>query len=414
MPMTINSGDKILCVDDEENVLHMFRRTLGRQFNLYTAASAQQALKLIDEQHDFAVIVSDYNMPDIDGVEFLNRARLLSPDSVQVMLTGNIELNVVIKAINETDIFRYLPKPCPNEVLGKVINDALDQFHLMRDKKRLAQELEEKNSQLAASNAELAKQKYLLEYELEMAKIIFGKISVDVDINDKPDGLYYIISAKETVGGDFLLTHTSQDRHTHYLMLGDLTGHGLQSALAALLVMETFELLCVSELAIEQLAQGINDKMYRKLPIGLFCAATLIKFDSSRRRLQIWHGGLPDAYLLDRQGQIVKTITSNNLPLGILPEQDFSHSIIHVDLDHEPASSLFVCSDGVTEQTNNQHAMFGSERLRSALFETPENDHRVDYVIDQLRGFQQQQEQTDDISLFELQFQPLTTALEHS
>lgn len=412
--MAIKTCDKILCVDDEDNILQMFRRTLGRQFNIYTAASAQQALKLIDEHHDFAVILTDFNMPGIDGVDFLKFARQVSPDSVQIMLTGNIELEVVIKAINETDIFRYLPKPCPNEVLCKVINDALLQYHLMQDKRRLTLELEQKNSQLAASNAKLAKKKYLLEYELSMAKIIFGKISVDLDVNDKPDGLNYIVAAKETVGGDFLLTNSQQNHQIHYLMMGDLTGHGLQSALTVLLVMETFESLCGGDIAIEQLAQGINEKMCHKLPKDLFCAATLLKFDSNQRQLEIWHGGMPDAYLLDQQGQIVRTIPSNNLPLGVLPDQDYSHSILHIDLNHESASSLFVYSDGVTEQLNPQQVMYGSERLRDALLEAPENCHRVNYLIEQLRDFQQQQEQTDDISVFELHFQPITKGLAHS
>jgi serine phosphatase RsbU (regulator of sigma subunit) len=408
--MLSRSSDKILCVDDEANILNMFRRTLGRQFQLYTAASAQQAMSFLEEHQDIAVIVSDYNMPAVNGIEFLSRARLFSPNSVQILLTGNIDLDVAINAINKTKVFRYLPKPCPNEVLCKVIMDALEQYHLIQDKKRLTQELEQKNSLLAASNTELAKQKYLLEYELEMAKVIFAKISADGQ--DKPPGLEYIISAKETVGGDFLLTHTTQISNVHYLMLGDLTGHGLQSALAVLLVTESFDALCSAEPEIEQLAQGINDKMCRKLPTGLFCAATLIKFDASKRYLQIWHGGMPDAYLLDQQGHIVKTITSANLPLGVLPQQDFSRSSLRLNADHEQAASLFVYSDGVTEQCNEQDTMFGSTGLLTALQTKPKNAQRVAYVIDSLRQFQSLHVQQDDISLLELQLSRPTTTLE--
>ena len=236
--MIDNQSDKILCVDDEVNILHMFKRTLGRRHELFTANSGDAALEILREHLDIAVIVVDYNMPGLDGIEFLKLAHQFSPDSVQIMLTGNIDLAVSIKAINETNIFRYLPKPCPMEALRKVVQDALEQYHLMLEKRQLSAALEQKNQELAATNAELGKQKDLLEQELEMARTVYGRV-VSHD-QDKLDGLDYLVSAKEGVGGDFLLTHTSSNKKTFYLMMGDLTGHGLQSALAVLLVAEGF------------------------------------------------------------------------------------------------------------------------------------------------------------------------------
>ncbi len=407
--MISTTSYKILCVDDEKNILHMFRRTLGRQYQILTADSADNALTLLRDHGDFAVILSDYNMPDINGVEFLAQARTISPDSVQIMLTGNIELDVAIKTINETNIFRYLPKPCAIKVLAKVIDDALEQYRLIQDKRRLTAELEQKNLELAASNTELSKQKYMLEYELEMAKIVYSKLALYGE--EQPDGLDYILAAKETVGGDILLTHASDDGRSTYLMMGDLTGHGLQSALAVLLVTEIFDALCATGLSIEKLAESINDKMCRKLPTGLFCAAVLIKLDWPAQRMHIWQGGMPEVYLLDTHGQILKTLPSVNLPLGVLAGQDFTATASSHDL--ASASSVFVYSDGVTEQTNTQQQMFGSERLKDTLSNTPVNQRRVDHVIEELRIHQQQQPQCDDISLFELHLLRIKQPLAH-
>jgi serine phosphatase RsbU (regulator of sigma subunit) len=121
---------------------------------------------------------------------------------------------------------------------------------------------------------------------------------------------------------------------------------------------------------------------------------------------------MPDAYLLDQQGHIVKTITSANLPLGVLPQQDFSRSSLRLNADHEQAASLFVYSDGVTEQCNEQDTMFGSTGLLTALQTKPKNAQRVAYVIDSLRQFQSLHVQQDDISLLELQLSRPTTTLE--
>ncbi len=389
--MQEKSAEKILCVDDEENILHLFRRTLGREFNLYVANSAETALSLIQEHGDFAVILSDYNMPGINGVEFLKMARQLSPDSTLVMLTGNVELDVAIKTINETDIFRYMPKPCPMEVMRKVIMDALDQYRLIVSKRQLTAALEQKNQ-------ELTRQKHLLEHELDMAKIVYSKVNQYG--HEEPDGLDYFIQAKDSVGGDFLLTHKSEDSRSFYLMMGDLTGHGLQSALAVLLVTEVFDVLCDSLPSLETLAQNINEKMCRKLPTGLFCATLLAKIDCQMRQLHIWQGGMPDAYLLDVDGSVLKTISSNNLPLGILAEQDFIGSAICLPLS--AAESLFAYSDGVTEQTGADEQMFGVDRLRQALLDTPIGSKRIDQVIARLRDYQDDRPQCDDISMFEL------------
>lgn len=401
--------ENILCVDDEENVLQMFRRTLGRQFNTINSASADHALKLLKE-HEFAVIISDYNMPDINGLEFLKRAKELAPECVQIMLTGNIDLNIAIKAINETDIFRYLPKPCPSEVLVKVINDALDQYRLLKEKNRLSQEVQQKNQELETSNTELAKQKYLLEYELEMARIVFAKASQDS--NSNIPGLDYIAIAKETVGGDFMLNCVQQGRHIHYLMIGDLTGHGLQSALAVLLVTEIFSALTRDEPGIINLARAINDKMCQKLPTGIFCAAILIRIDSLNRKIQLWQGGMPDACLLDADGKIIQLIKSNNLPLGVVSDANIPFQVAEFELDRSGIDSLFIYSDGVNEQNNLQSVAFGIETIRKALSETPENKRRVDYVLEKLLHFQESQPQSDDISLFELKFNPLFAFLE--
>lgn len=194
-------------------------------------------------------------------------------------------------------------------------------------------------------------------------------------------------------------------------MMGDLTGHGLQSALAILLVAEVFDDLCAHEPDIESLAQAINDKMCRKLPTGLFCTALLGKVDFIANQFISWQGGMPDAYFLNNQGEILKSLHSNNLPLGIHTSYDFSGSSMTHDL--KDIASIFMCSDGITEQRNPDHVMFGTERLTNILPDLQTGKRRIDHVLQQLRIHQQTQPQCDDISLCELHFQRISEALKH-
>ncbi|MDX2029411.1 MAG: response regulator [Blastocatellia bacterium] len=128
---------KILFVDDEPNVLDAYQRTLRREFTIDAALSGAEGLKALESQGPYAVIISDMRMPVMDGVEFLLRAKRLSPTSVRVMLTGNADQQTAIDAVNEGNIFRFLTKPCPPEVLARTITASLDQYRLVMAEKEL-------------------------------------------------------------------------------------------------------------------------------------------------------------------------------------------------------------------------------------------------------------------------------------
>ena len=83
--------EKILCVDDEPNILQAYQRSLRKDFQIDTADGGEQALALMASAGPYAVIVSDMRMPGMDGVQFLTSARALAPETVRIMLTGNAD-----------------------------------------------------------------------------------------------------------------------------------------------------------------------------------------------------------------------------------------------------------------------------------------------------------------------------------
>lgn len=131
--------EKILFVDDEEDILNSFKRQLRKKADISVATSGQQALDLMDSEGEFAIIVSDMRMPIMDGAEFLEKAKIKSPNSIRILLTGQTDLTSAISAVNKGQIFRFLSKPCPQEVLQDTLKSAIRQYRLINTEKDLLQ-----------------------------------------------------------------------------------------------------------------------------------------------------------------------------------------------------------------------------------------------------------------------------------
>ena len=104
--MTEQYKEKILLVDDEQNILTGLKRQLRGTFNILTAEGGHKGLEALEEQGPFAVIVSDMRMPEMNGIQFLVKASEVCPDAVRMMLTGNADLETAMHAVNCTE--RYL------------------------------------------------------------------------------------------------------------------------------------------------------------------------------------------------------------------------------------------------------------------------------------------------------------------
>ncbi|MGA9644067.1 MAG: response regulator [Terriglobales bacterium] len=132
--------EKILLVDDDSNILDGFRRILAREFTIDTALGGEPALKNIASNGPYAVVVSDMRMPGMDGIQFLNKVKLESPNTVRVMLTGNSDMDTAVVAINEGSIFRFLNKPCSKEMMAKTLTAALVQYRLVTAESQLLEQ----------------------------------------------------------------------------------------------------------------------------------------------------------------------------------------------------------------------------------------------------------------------------------
>jgi len=130
-------NEKILFVDDDVNILQAYKRQLRKAFDLHTAQGPEEGLKRVSGGDSFAVVISDFSMPGMNGVEFLSEVKKRSPDSVRIMLTGFANATNAINAINEGNIFRFLAKPCPPEQLAPSLQAGIEQYRLITAEKEL-------------------------------------------------------------------------------------------------------------------------------------------------------------------------------------------------------------------------------------------------------------------------------------
>ena len=151
----LEPAGKLLLVDDEENILRSLRRVLRKgHWEIETANDAESALRLTDHFRP-GVVISDFRMPGMNGVDFLARVKELLPHAQRIMLTGQADQQAIEEAINRSQVFRFVSKPWNDGELLSTVKSAFEQHPLVTDNERLALLTAQKNVELLELNAEL-------------------------------------------------------------------------------------------------------------------------------------------------------------------------------------------------------------------------------------------------------------------
>lgn len=150
------STHKILFLDDEENVIRSLRRIFidVDEYEIHTAMQGNEALDIL-KNNDIALIISDYRMPEMDGVEFLEKAKQIKPEAIRIILTGFADVEVAIAAINEGEIYKFIEKPWESEQLKIHIKRALELYDLKKERETLLETVSRQNEELKKFNTEL-------------------------------------------------------------------------------------------------------------------------------------------------------------------------------------------------------------------------------------------------------------------
>jgi len=372
-------NDKILLVDDEAKVLAGIKRQLRKKFSIETALSGEEALKIIDEKGPFAVVVSDYKMPGMNGIDFLCRVKKVDPDTVRMMLTGSADMSTAIAAVNEGSIFQFHPKPCPAEKLGEAITSGINKYRKTTD-----------------SQTQMKKVQTSLEQASRIQQTLMPKSDPDVDGYDIAGKSIW---CDETSGDyyDFILPEDWKQEKIG-VVVADVIGHGISAALLMTTVRASLRERILSPGNGPAIVSHVNNNLVRDIEeLNLFVTMFYSEIDLNQKCFRWVHAGHESAILYDTHKESFEMLGGSGVALGIEDDWDYEESEIGID----SGQIILIGTDGIKEAYNSHGEYFGNERLMAIVRDhaaMPAKD-LLKEIFDVLNRFRYPAERKDDETL---------------
>ncbi len=219
-----NERGVVLLVDDDPLVLASLEATLKREgYQIIAVERAEDAVEIIKKE-SLAIIISDYNMPGMNGIEVMQEAIKFRPEAIRILLAGGDDLKIAIKAINIGQVYQYISKPWDDEELKKTLKTSFDKYKLVAENKILQKLIFTQNKKLQIAHIALQK-------ELKIGARIHEKLLMDDVPKDIPGVVIDAISLpSKEIDGDFFEFYRQSDS-VFDLNIGDVMGKGLAAAL---------------------------------------------------------------------------------------------------------------------------------------------------------------------------------------
>jgi sigma-B regulation protein RsbU (phosphoserine phosphatase) len=351
-------NNKILFVDDDTELLTTYELMVRKNCEVYTASNAEEGLERIHSEGPFAVVVSDFHMPGMNGIQFLNEVKNISPYSVRIILTSSDDIMTASYAVNESNIFRFLTKPIEKNKLLLAIDASIEQYRLVKAELELNKKLTEAYEKI--------------KQDLEAAAKIQQRLLPQKKIN--LSGLEFNAKFIPSVflSGDNFNYFNLDNRHIGFYLL-DVSGHGVSSAMHSFALSNyitpdvsknsplkfynpkkaSYDLLGPSDVI-----KNLNERFLTKGSNTNYFTMVYGIIDLMTHELNIIHAGHPPSILIRRNGDI-EVLYQKNFPVGILSDVEFYDK----QIQFENGDKIFIYSDGVTECKSKSHKYFSEERL---------------------------------------------------
>lgn len=363
--MTANQGRQpvIMLVDDEPMVtqaLSLFLE-LESDYEVVTCSSGQEALeKMASAKVD--VVVSDFLMPGMNGLELLAEVARRDPEIPRLMLTGYADKENAIRAINEVGLFQYLEKPLENEQFLLALKNALAQKGVRAALHVKIQELDRtlhQRDELSARDEEMRK-------EMEWAATIQAKFLPEEIPAAAPFDLNVVYRPAMAVGGDFYeFIPLSGDKFA--VVVADSAGHGVQAALGTALLKFATSGMAGQELGPGDILKQMNEVLFQGLPREIPVAAAVAVVEPSTRRIRLAGAGLPHPVHVDAAGGM-RFLAAAGLLLGFVDAAMYTPGK-ESDVSLESGDTLLLFSDGLSESQDAADEFYGEGRLNQDIAE---------------------------------------------
>jgi len=331
---------RILFVDDEVNVLYAYKRNLRRYFDVTTASNALEAIDIIKQEEPFASVISDFRMPDMDGIELFHKVKEISPDTVRIMLTGFADLQIVIDAINEGNIFRFLTKPIQSDKLISSLNDALELHRIVTAEKEL--------------NRKLAEAYTTIKQDIEKAAELQRQFLPDSGKSIHKCSFDWIFLPSVFVSGDSFNYFPLDDKRIAFYIV-DVSGHGLPAAFLSVSLSRTLSANYHNQLLFDyENGGGINppSKVVKMLNEQFLSRGQSAEYftmlygiiDLENDIIKFTQAGHPSPIIIKSGGK-AEFLHSKGFPVGILPGVDYFDQIVNFKI----GDKFIIYTDGITE-----------------------------------------------------------------
>jgi len=402
MHSKLNSKPHVVIVDDDRLTLASVRQllSLNNEYELAAFESPQDALEYINSK-SVDVVLSDFLMPKMSGLEFLKEVKRLMPDVPRILITAYADKENAIKAINEVGLFQYIEKPWDNEHLKLVIRNAVDDKSLrevLHDKIRQIDDILLERDRLLQSRDEV-QQGLKLAFQLQQHFLP----KRPPEYNGLQISTHY--SPALEVGGDFYdFLEFAPGRFG--IFMADITGHGIQAALITTLLKFLFSEYAPEATEPSDILVQMNRILYEILPPSLFVAAMVVILDMQTKSCHVVNNGLPYPTVLHRCSGKVERLMANGLVLGVTGDELFTTGH-EVDCELNGGDCLFFCTDGLTETEDQQERQFEHEALCRVILENRDLSAAEigEKLIAAAAEFRKRSERRDDVALLSLEIE---------
>ena len=377
---------KILSVDDETDLelllSQYFRRKIRNgEYEFFFAHNGLEAIQVLLKRPDISIILSDINMPEMDGLTLLAKINEMRIPSLKcIMVSAYGDMDNIRQAMNG-GAFDFATKPIDLDDLQRTIDKAVEQIEYIRSAQKEHVQLVDIQTDLSVAR--------------EIQHAILPR-TFDLKLPDADNvNIYASMLAAKDVGGDFYDFFPIDD-HRIAFTIADVSGKGVPAAIFMAVSRTLIKATGIQDKPTNECMSTVNNILCDESVGSMFVTVFYGIYDLQTGQITFTNAGHNPPYILKADGQVEVVKSPCNLVLGAVPDMPFSCDTMKL----EPGDTLYMFTDGVTEAENKNHDQFGESRLEAALAECKGADsrHIVDTVNAKVKEFINGASQSDDIT----------------
>lgn len=377
---------KILIVDDEPDIELLMKQRFRRQlkeneFTLFFAHNGIEALELLSKDSGIRLVISDINMPEMDGLTLLDNIQKEYPDVIAIIVSAYGDMNNIRTAMNR-GAFDFVTKPINFEDLTTTINKTLDHLQQLLVAEKTKNKLES------------------ILYELNIASDIQQSILPKEFIDNAELQLHAKMTPAKEVGGDFYdFFWISQDEIA--LVIADVSGKGVPAALFMTVSRTLIRAQATAQVSPAKCLEQVNMLLEKSNANNMF-VTTFYGILHIKTGMFTYSNAGHNPPILISSGQVNFLPSTKGVALGILAVDHFDENTIQLKKN----DLLYLYTDGVTEAMSKEEKCFGEQALQAVLQNNQDLSAReaIEKVEEELKGFTAGAEQSDDITMLAVRY----------